>query len=56
MKIKGVYKFKIDAIDAEETVTFQGEHTWEEVQEKFIEWVYEYTGAEIEEISYEEKP
>lgn len=51
---KGLYLFKIEAFDLEEEISFEGEHTWEDVQNSFVKWIYDQTGASIEEVSYEE--
>lgn len=51
---KGIYLFKIEACDIEEKVIFEGEHTWDDVQTRFNEWLYDRAGAHFEEISYEE--
>ena len=51
---KGVYLFKIEAMDIEEEFEILGNHTWEDVRYKFFQWLLGKCGASFEEVSYEE--
>ena len=53
-KIKGVYLFKSEALDVEETVTFEGQHTFKCIYDRFNAWLREKAGGSVEEISYTE--
>lgn len=54
MKIKGVYKFICEALDIEETITINEQHTWQEVKSSFYYWLVERTDSSWEEVSYTE--